>query len=287
MEDSVLNLIQKNGLAFTTSGRDYLIRCLNPEHPDTNPSLRIDKVSGSFHCFACGFKGNLFKYYNVFTSQTPIKIARLKEKLNELKTFNTELDMPPGSIPYTRKFRDISVATLREFGAFYTNLEERLQDRIVFPIKDITGKTVVFVARHVMSNGNPRYINYPRGISMPLFPSAAPTGAKSIILVEGLFDFLNVWDKGLKNVVCCFGTNTLQKDLKQKLFPFKAQGIQKIYLMFDGDTAGQRAQEQLKPEIEQEGFQTELIVLPEGLDPGDLSQEYVNSILEYTVDKTS
>lgn len=279
--DPVLDLIQKKGLAFQVSGKDYLIRCLNPEHPDTNPSLRIDKVSGSFHCFSCGFKGNLFKYYGIFTSQTPVKIAKLKEKLQELKTYQYGVELPRGSIPWTRTFRGISTETLKYFEAFYTNIEEKLQDRICFPIKDITGRTVVIVARHVMSNGNPRYLNWPASANMPLFPSHSNVDTKCLILVEGLLDLLNLWDKGLRNVACCFGTNTLIKDLKFKLLPFKAQGITKIYFMFDGDEAGQKAQEQLKPFVEEEGFRVELIKLPENTDPGELSQESVDSIKEY------
>lgn len=282
--DPVLDLIQKKSLGYQVSGRDYLVRCLNPEHPDTNPSLRIDKVSGSFHCFSCGFKGNIFKYFGIFTSQTPVKIARLKEKLQELKTYQKGIELPRGAIPWTRTFRGISVETLKTFNAFYTNLEEKLQDRICFPIKDITGKTVVIVARHVMSNGNPRYLNWPSGISMPLFPThASLNNAKSIILVEGLMDFLNLWDHGLNNVACCFGTNTLSKDLKLKLLPFKAQGITKIYFMFDGDEAGQQAQEQFKPLVEEQGFEVELIKLPENMDPGELSKEEVDSIKEYVL----
>ena len=281
MSDPVLELLQKNGLAYTVSGRDYLIKCLNPEHDDSNPSFRVDKVSGVAHCFSCGFKTNIFKFFGVFTNPVPIKIAALKEKLNELKTAGVGLELPNGHTPYTRSFRGISPATLKDFGAFYTNAVEKLQDRIVFPIKDITGKTVVFVGRHTLSNGNPRYVNYPSGVKIPLFPAHLPSGYSSMVLVEGIFDMLNLYDNGLENVVCAFGTNTLQNDTKQKLLPFKAQGITHIYLLFDGDEAGSKAAKTLKPIIEAEGFVVEIVNLPEGSDPGDLSAEDVRSIAEY------
>lgn len=280
MNDPVLDLIQKQGLQYQTSGRDYVIKCINPEHPDTNPSLRIDKVTGSFHCFACHFKGNIFKHFGILTNQTPMRVAKLKEKLQELKT-NNNLEMPSGATPWTKAFRGISAKTLKHFNAFYTNYEEKLRDRICFPIQDITDRTVVFLARHTLSNGNPRYVNYPSGVSMPIFPPSAPPEAKSVVLVEGLFDFLNLYDKGLTNVSCCFGTNTLHKDTKQKLLPFRAQGVQNIYIMFDGDQAGETAAHQLKPLIEQEGFVVEIIHLPDGTDPGDLDLEAVESICKY------
>ena len=281
MSDPVLELINKNSLQFTVSGRDYLIKCLNPDHSDSNPSFRVDKVSGVAHCFACGFKTNLFKYYGVFTNPIPIKIMALKEKLDALKKFGQELELPQGYTPWTKQFRGVSPATLKHFGAFYTNQVEKLQDRIVFPIKDITQKTVVFVGRHTMSSGNPRYINYPQGVKIPLFPAHLPTGYSSMVIVEGLFDMLNLHDNGCENVICAFGTKTLQNDTKQKLLPFRAQGITHIYLLFDGDEAGRSAAKDLKPVLEAEGFIVEIVDLPDGTDPGDLDAENVRSIAEY------
>jgi DNA primase len=279
--DPVLDLIQKNGLQFQVSGRDYLIKCLNPEHPDTNPSFRVDRVSGIAHCFSCGFKTNIFKYYGVFTNPIPIKIAKLKEKLQDLKTQVTGLDLPAGATPYTKTFRGISAQTLKHFEAFYTHQVEKLQDRIIFPIRDITGKTVAYVARHTLSNGNPRYINYPSKVQLPVFPPQVPAGYKSLVLVEGVFDMLNLYDKGLKNVTCTFGTNTLQADTKLKLLPFKAQGITHIYILFDGDDAGKKAAQILKPIIEESEFIVEIVKLPDDTDPGDLDQLDVQSIAEY------
>jgi DNA primase len=279
--DPVLDLIQKNGLQYQVSGRDYLIKCLNPEHPDTNPSFRVDRISGIAHCFSCGFKTNIFKYYGVFTNPIPIKIARLKEKLQDLKTWAAGLELPAGAVPYTKTFRGISQQTLKHFEAFYTHQVEKLADRIIFPIKDITGKTVVYVARHTLSNGNPRYINYPNKVQIPLFPPQVPAGYKSLVLVEGIFDMLNLYDKGLKNVTCTFGTNTLQADTKLKLLPFKAQGVSHIYLLMDGDEAGRKAAQILKPIIEESEFIVEIIKLPDDTDPGELDQIDVQSIAEY------
>lgn len=281
MSDPVLELINKNSLAFSVSGRDYLIKCLNPDHEDSNPSFRVDRVTGVAHCFSCGFKTNLFKYYGVFTNPVPMKIAALKEKLNELKTGHLGLELPNGHTPYLKQFRGISPQTLKRFGAFYTNVVEKLVDRIVFPVKDITGKTVVFVGRHTLSNGNPRYVNYPSGVKMPVFPASLPSGYQSMVIVEGVFDMLNLYDKGLENVVCAFGTNTLQNDTKQKLLPFKAQGITHIYLLFDGDEAGDKASKALKPLIEAENFIVEIIKLPDDRDPGELDMIEVRSIAEY------
>ena len=280
MSDPILELLQKNGLAYTVSGRDYLIKCLNPEHEDNNPSFRIDRISGAAHCFSCGFKTNIFKYFGVFTNPVPLRIANLKKKLFDLRA-NTEIEIPIGHTPWTKPFRGISGLTLKHFDAFYTNQVEKLQDRIVFPIRDVTNQIKVFVGRHTLSNGNPRYINYPSGVQLPLFPSYLEEPSKSLVLVEGIFDMLNLYDKGLKNAVCCFGTNTLQNSTKQKLLPFKAQGVTNIYILFDGDEAGEKAAKQLKPTLEEDDFIVEIVKLPDGVDPGELDELDVQSIKEY------
>jgi DNA primase len=280
MSDPVLELLQKNSLGYTVSGRDYLVKCLNPEHEDNNPSFRIDRMSGAAHCFSCGFKTNIFKYFGVFTNPVPLRIANLKKKLQELAT-KREVDIPLGHTPWTKPFRGISSQTLKHFDAFYTNQVEKLQDRIVFPIRDVTNQIKVFVGRHTLSNVNPRYINYPSGVQLPLFPSYLEQPSRSIVLVEGVFDMLNLYDKGIKNAVCCFGTNTLQNTTKQKLLPFKAQGVTNIYILFDGDEAGEKAARQLKPTLEEDDFMVEIIKLPDGVDPGELDTIDVQSIKEY------
>ena len=64
--------------------------------------------------------------------------------------------------------------------------------------------------------------------------------------------------------------------------PFKAQGVTHIYLLFDGDEAGEKAAKQLKPILEEQEFIVEIINLPDGTDPGELDISDVTSIKEYT-----
>ena len=281
MSNHVLDLINKQGLRYTESAKDYVIACLNPEHTDSNPSFRVDKLTGMTHCFSCGYKVNIFKHFGVVGNHTSIRVAKLKQKLQDLQLNLFGVEFPHEQVPITKAYRGISVKTLREFGAFYTHGSEALQDRIFFPIKDLTNKTLVFVGRHMMSQGNPRYLNYPRGVTMPIFPEVFEERYTSAILVEGIFDMLNLYDKGLRNVCCTFGTNTMMKDTALKLLALRSQGIQKIYICYDGDEAGHTAADKLLPLLEECGYATEKITLEDGTDPGDLSQEYVDSIREY------
>lgn len=281
MEDPVLKLLNDNKLSYTVSGKDYLIKCLNPEHEDSNPSLRVDKLSGIAHCFACGWKRNLFRHYGILTSNASIKVQKLKEKLKELKA-PVEVEYPSDNTPYRQVFRGISVATLRYFEAFYTHSVEKLEDRIVFPIKDVSGKVIAFVGRHVLSDANPKYVNYPSGVSLNMLPAKLEELSSNLVIVEGIFDMLNLWDNGVRNVSCAFGTQSLAYNTSMKLLPFKAQGVSKIFILFDGDTAGRKAAKDLEPIIEKEGFSVEIIDLPDDRDPGDLDKEEIAQIREYT-----
>lgn len=278
MTDIVENLLKEKNITYRIQGADLVVYCLNPDHDDKNPSMRIDKVDGKFNCLSCGFKGNIFSHFGIFTNHTSIRVAKLKNKLKELRETNMELEYPEGYRPINKPFRGISLETLKHFEAF-TCTSGELEDRVVFPLREITGKIAVFVGRHALSAGNPRYLNYPKGVTMPLFPSILYS--KSIVLVEGIFDMLNLYDKGLKNAVATMGTGTLTNSAKQKLMPFKMAGTEYVFIMYDGDEAGRTAAAKLKPIIEQEGFTVEIIPLEDGMDPGDMSQEYVDGIREY------
>ena len=282
----VYDLLKSRSIDFTASGKDFLVRCLNPNHEDSSPSMRIDRVTGATHCFSCGFKANIFKYFGIFTNPASVKVARLKEKIKAIKIDTNGLEMLDGAVPFTQKFRGISAQTLKKFGAFTTHTIEAMDSRIIFPITDLTGKIRLFIGRHTLSNANPRYIILPNNVQLPLFPPKLEQLNKCIILVEGIFDFLNIYDKGMTNAVCTFGTNTLTNtSIRSKLLPFKAQGVTHIYIMFDGDEAGVKAAAIIKPLLEEAEFIVEVIKLTENTDPGQLSQEDVTSLIEYTQGK--
>ena len=86
--------------------------------------------------------------------------------------------------------------------------------RIVFPIRDITGKIVAFNGRILGKNitNQPKYIFHPPRVKLPMFPTNVKPIKGRVILVEGIYDVINLHDKGLTNVCCCFGTNNINED---------------------------------------------------------------------------
>jgi DNA primase len=176
-------------------------------------------------------------------------------------------------MPYEGNWRDISADTYKTFQAF-THHDKDHVGRLVFPIRDISGRVVSFNGRH-MSGGIPKYMITPRGVKLPLFPTVSPLKS-SVILVEGIFDAVNLHDKGLRNAVCCFGTNNINEE---KLALLSLQGVTNIDIFFDGDEAGQKAAENVKDMCEKVDLTSRNVYL-ENIDPGALIQSQVQKLKE-------
>lgn len=282
MDHSVEDVIRKKNLDFVLTGGDFLIKCLNPEHNDRTPSLRVDRLSGMMHCFACRFKGNLFSYYGIRNNVVNQKTVKLLEKLRALRDQSKDIEFPADQIPFQQVFRGIAAKTFRQLGAFTTtSMDRRLMDRLFFPVKSLEDKTVGYIGRKVDGeSGKDKYYCYPPSTPLPIYPSVFPDRPETVVFVEGIFDLANLLDKGLTNVVCIFGVSTLYKTAKVQLLPLKVQGVGNILLLLDSDEAGKQAAKELKPILEAEGFGVRIGYLPEGKDPGVLTQSEVDNIKE-------
>lgn len=265
----VESLLKEKSIAYIPKGKDFIVKCLNPEHPDKNPSMRIDKVTGIFNCFACSFKGNLFTLFGRKANQLQLRRDLVKKKINEKRAESVGLSLPSSAVPYIGNWRDIKPETYHKFNAFQDHGKEFI-GRIVFPIYDISGKIVAFNARHT-TGGIPKYLISPSGAKMPLYPSIVQPIKSSVILVEGIYDMINLHDKGLTNAVCCFGTKNINED---KLSILRLQGVENLDIFFDGDEAGQKAADAVKIMAEKVGLFTRNINIPD-TDPGELKEPQV------------
>jgi DNA primase len=272
----VVDLLQERKIDFKPSGRDYLVKCLNPEHEDKNPSMRIDNVTGVYNCFSCGFKGSIFKLFGAPANFLDIKRQRLLDAIEEKRSSSVGLPFPKGHTPYIGNWRDIKPETYKHFEAFLHH-ETQFVGRIVFPIRDITGKVVAFNGRHMNLTEKLKYMIYPPGTTLPLFPSKVEPVKGRVILVEGIFDMINLFDKGLFNVICCFGTNNVDVD---KLSILKMQDIMGVDIIFDGDDPGQKAADNVRGLAERAGFVTRNINLGQNIDPGSLAGDQIKRLRE-------
>lgn len=262
-------ILEEKGISYSYSGNDLLVKCLNPDHEDNNPSMRIDKDTGIYHCFSCGYKGNLLKENDLYIDLIKVKANKLKEKIYKIKFPYVKLFS--NKVPYEEDFRNISSKTILKFNGFTTNDEK---DYLIFPLTDNTGNIRLYQGRHLYSNSGSKYKFFPRNIKPLPFPPPRYTTKinKSIILVEGILDMLRLQDRGLTNAICIFGCTFKEID---EIIKYDAE---KIYLMFDNDEAGKKGMKYLSKKL----LNTEIIEIRS--DPNDMTNNEIYKLKEYIND---
>ncbi len=126
---------------------------------------------------------------------------------------------------------------------------DRFRGRLMIPIRDERSRVIAFGARLIpgMDNDNgPKYLNSPdtqtyhKGETLYGIDIAKEFIRKedAVIIVEGYFDQISLYQAGIKNVLANQGTALTAKQVKTMS---KFTNSKRIYLCFDSDTAGEKA----------------------------------------------
>lgn len=276
----VEEILDKKKIHYVPKGKDVLVKCFNPEHEDTHPSLRIDRETGLYHCLSCGYRGNLLTQLRDPTPAYTAKVAKIKQSISKLRAHRVVSYPADMHSPITYEYRGIGIDTLQKFGAFKS--EEMFPDRIVIPISDYDENLVCMIGRYENTDISPKYLMKPKDVQTPLFPSPIKCDLSSgvLILVEGLLDVINLHDKSLTNVAATLGTKQLTaKNIFDKLLPYMSSGVSKIVIVFDPDKSGIESADKLKKLID---YNTDLVCevykLPGSKDPGSLTYDEVQTL---------
>ncbi|MGE0393053.1 MAG: DNA primase [Vicinamibacterales bacterium] len=183
---------------------------------------------------------------------------------------------PPGRDGLTRHLLKIGFAQsllVRGGLAFERedrSLVDRFRSRLMVPIARDSGAIVAFGGRAVDSDQQPKYLNSPE---TPIYTKsrtlyglhlskAAIRERKFAVLVEGYFDFAQVYQSGQQAVVASCGTAlTAQQAALLRRFAGR------VVLSYDPDAAGQGAAARSSELLVAEGFDVNVAVLPAGEDP--------------------
>ena len=279
---TVEELLVEEKIAFKQSPADFVVHCLNPEHDDTNPSMRIDKITGVFNCFSCGFKGNIFKHFDKPSNFLDIKREKVRQTIDRKRSESIGLQMPSSALPYIGTERNIKQSIYKQFETFMS-VDSPFKDRLVFPIRDITGKIVAFNGRlrensHIKDQA--KYIFHPPRVKLPLYPltTLITPNKGRVLLVEGIYDVINLHDKGLTNALCCFGTHNISPEKLQLL---KMKGVEQVDIFFDPDEAGKKASEMVIEMCDKVELKHYVVTIPPDLgDAGALSETAVLKLKE-------
>ena len=154
---------------------------------------------------------------------------------------------PRGASGFQQPARKLGIerAVLDAAGLLSQRGGERFAGRITFPISDRRGRIVGFGAR-TLGDAQPKYLNSPeteifnKRDLLYGFPQVmeAVRKERSALIVEGYTDVLMLYQSGIQNAVATLGTATTPGHLR-----LLSSYVDRIYMLFDPDTAGERALE--------------------------------------------
>jgi DNA primase len=147
---------------------------------------------------------------------------------------------------------------------------DRFRNRLMIPIFRDTGSVIAFGGRSMDADQMPKYVNSPE---TPIYSKGRTLYGLNLskasirkngfaVLVEGYFDFAQVFRTDAAPVVASCGTALTQQQA-QLLRRFTT----KIVLSFDPDAAGQGAAIRSCELLVAEGFDVNVVVLDKGEDP--------------------
>ncbi len=158
------------------------------------------------------------------------------------------------------------------------NMYSPFEDRIIFPIKDYLGNVCGFGGR-VFRKGDerPKYYNsrehkyFQKGSLLFGLASAkrSISGDASVFLVEGYTDCIAMVQHGYPNTVATLGTACTMQHIK-----LLARYAQTMYLLYDGDSAGQKAMLRLAQNCWHADMELVQLPLPADRDPATYLNEH-------------
>ncbi len=159
---------------------------------------------------------------------------------------------------------------------------DRFRERIIFPITNIRSQVVGFGGR-VMDDSLPKYLNSPEtkifNKSRILYGlNLSKTKLREngfIYIVEGYFDFLALWQNGIKNAAATMGTALTPFHVR--LFKSYAN---KAVLVFDSDAAGIKAATRSLEVFGREETDVKILILPKGHDPDSFIRKFGTDAFE-------
>ena len=169
---------------------------------------------------------------------------------------------------------------------------DRFRNRLIWPIRDISGDLVGFGARKLASDEEdtgPKYLNTPETSiykkSQVLYglDKAKKEIAKKrqVVIVEGYTDVMAAHLAGIPTAVATCGTAFGDDHIRilRRLLMDDDAFRGEVIFTFDGDAAGQKAALRAFGDDQKFVTQTFVAVEPSGLDPSDLRQEMGDAAL--------
>ena len=149
---------------------------------------------------------------------------------------------------------------------------DRFRGRVIFPVRDISGRVIAFGGRAVVNDTQAKYINSPeteiyhKRNNLYLLSAASSHIREEgySILCEGYMDAIRLHKCGFRESVASLGTSlTAEQAGLLKRF------ADRCYICYDGDSAGIKAALRGMYILAENGLDVHIVRLPAGQDPDD------------------
>jgi DNA primase len=298
---SLLDYLRQQNWTLRPAGNGSEFVGLCPLHPETHPSFYVNAPKNLFYCHGCGQGGDLIRFVELFQHLSFRESLVYLERQNPPSAESAAAVLEETTAFYQRQLQDheearlyleqrgvrdpaliqelrigyarggnlrrhltaqgFSFALLRRTGLVNQQGFDSFYHRVVFPCCR-EGRVVNLYGRSFSAAFAHRFLPGSRG---GLFAWEAVCEFPAVILVEGLFDLAVLWQVGLRNTTCSFGTHLTSTQLRQLAHPPGRQ----VFLAYDQDEnqAGQRASQALARQLRLLGADVFLVTLPNGEDP--------------------
>ncbi len=154
---------------------------------------------------------------------------------------------------------------------------DTFRGRLMFPIFNPSGKVIAFAGRVLGNKKTAKYINSPQtkvynksevlyGVN---FAKNEIRKNDEVILVEGYTDVISLQQHGIDNVTASSGTSLTPRQMK-----ILHRYGELITMIYDSDSAGQKAMKRGINIALSEGMDVKLLELPEGEDPDSFVRQF-------------
>lgn len=208
-----------------------------------------------------------------FSDET-IKTFQLGYSPNEWQAFTEEALKKGYKLEYLNKTGLTIVKENKKYDAF--------RGRVMFPIHSMSGRVLGFGGR-ILTNDKKtaKYLNSPESdiyhkskILYGIFYAKQHIVKEdNCYLVEGYTDMIQMYQKGIKNVVASSGTALTSEQIR-----LIHRLTSNITILYDGDSAGLRASIRGVDLILEQGMNVRICTFPDGEDPDSFSKN--NSLTE-------
>jgi DNA primase catalytic core len=160
---------------------------------------------------------------------------------------------------------------LERLGIFRASGHEHLRGSLVIPVLNLDGDVVQLYGRKINDNlrGGTDYHLYLTGPMRGVWNEEALVATKEIILCEALIDAMTFWCAGYRQVTASYGVNGFTKDHRAA---FERHEIERVYIAYDGDEAGNKAAVKLAEELMQRGVECFRVEFPKGMDANEYAR---------------